>query len=58
MKATTTSRNDPKVRRQVERDLRAANDPWFGKRRSAGEMGRNKTRAAANKAACRGKNWD
>lgn len=58
MKATTTSRNDPKVRRQVERDLRAANDPWFGKRRSAGEMGRNKTRAAANKRACRGKSWD
>lgn len=58
MKATTTSSNDPKVRRQVERDFRAANDPHFGRRRSAGEMGRNKTRAARSKAACRGKNWD
>jgi hypothetical protein len=55
MKATTISPNDPKVRRQVERAERKAHDRFFGKRRSAGEMGRNKTKAAQNKRACRGK---
>jgi hypothetical protein len=60
MKRTTTPtrRHDAQMRRQAERAERAAADPWFGKRRSAGEMGRNKTRAAADKRACRGKNWD
>lgn len=57
-RTTTTLRHDAKMRRAAERAERAALDPWFGKRRPAGEMGRNKTRAAANKRACRGKNWD
>lgn len=61
MKRATTSntgRHDVQMLRAAERAQRAAQDPWFGKRRPAGEMGRNKTRAAANKAACRGKRWD
>lgn len=46
------------MRRRAERNARAEFDPYFGKRRSAGEMGRNRTKAAADKRACRGKNWD
>jgi hypothetical protein len=42
-----------KMERRVERRLRAENDPWFGKRRRAGEMGRHKTKAAASRNACR-----
>lgn len=44
-----------KVARRVEREFRAANDPWFGKKRRAGEMGRDKTRAAMSRNACRGR---
>lgn len=47
--------NDIKMIRRAGRAHAAANDPYFGKRRSAGEMGRNKSKAARNKAACRGK---
>lgn len=41
--------------RRAERAVRAANDPWFGKRRPAGEMGGRKSKAERNKNACRGK---
>lgn len=51
----TIRRHEADMIRRAERAQRAANDPWFGRRRSAGEMGRNKTRAARDKAACRGK---
>lgn len=44
-----------KAIRRAERRERAENDPWFGKRRRAGEMGRTKTRAEASRRACRGK---
>lgn len=58
MSATTTNnirRHEADMIRRAERAQRAANDPWFGKRRSAGEMGRTKSKAAKNKAACRGR---
>lgn len=61
MKRITTTpprRHDVKMLRAAERAQRAAQDPWFGKRRPAGEMGRNRTKAAADKRACRGKSWD
>ena len=58
MKRTTTRQSEAKMRRRAERNARAEFDPYFGKRRSAGEMGRNRTKAAADKRACRGKNWD
>lgn len=57
MKRTTPTTN-MKMHRAAARQVAAAHDPWFGKRRSAGEMGRNRTKAAASKKACRGKNWD
>jgi hypothetical protein len=60
MKATTTNnirRHEADMIRRAERAQRAANDPWFGRRRSAGEMGRSKSKAARSKAACRGKGW-
>lgn len=44
-----------KAAKRAERADRKANDPWFGKRRSAGEMGRAKSKAAKNRRACRGK---
>jgi hypothetical protein len=44
-----------KLERRVERKLRAQHDPWFGKRRRAGEMGRTKTKAEASRTACRKK---
>ncbi len=44
-----------KAIRRSERRERAELDPWFGKRRRAGEMGRTKTRAEASRRACRGK---
>lgn len=47
--------SDIKMLRRAGRAQRAANDPYFGRRRSSGEMGRNKSKAARNKAACRGK---
>jgi len=37
----------------AERRVAAEHDPWFGKRRSAGEMGRHKTKAAKSRQACR-----
>ncbi len=43
-----------KAIRRAERANRKANDPWFGKRRPAGEMGRSKSKAARDKRACRG----
>lgn len=46
-----------KMIRAAERRERAENDPWFGKRRRAGEMGRFKTRAEKSRKACR-KNQD
>lgn len=42
-----------KEARGAERRFRAEHDPYFGKRRSAGEMGRTKSKAARSKAACR-----
>lgn len=50
-------RHDSKMIRRAERAERAERDPWFGKRRSAGEMGRNKSKAARNRVACRKGNW-
>lgn len=44
-----------KTRRRVERKIRAENDPYFGRKRPAGEMGRTKSKAARNKGACRGR---
>jgi hypothetical protein len=44
-----------KSRRRVERKIRAENDPYFGRRRAAGEMGNKKSKAAVNRNACRGK---
>ncbi|TXH53643.1 MAG: hypothetical protein E6Q97_12820 [Desulfurellales bacterium] len=44
-----------KRERRAERKIRAENDPWFGKRRRAGEMGRTKTKAEASRRACRGR---
>lgn len=44
-----------KARRRAERSNRAEYDPYFGRKRPAGEMGRNKSKAARNKAACRGR---
>lgn len=41
--------------RKADRDWRAANDPWFGSRRRAGEVGRHKTKAEASRRACRGR---
>ena len=41
--------------RRADREERRARDPWFGKRRRAGEMGQNKSKAALDKKACRGK---
>lgn len=49
-------RHDSKIRRQVERTLRKANDPHFGKRRKTNMEGNRK--AAKNKAACRKGGWD
>lgn len=46
-----------KLIRASDRRDRAVNDPWFGKRRRAGEVGRTKTRAEASRTACRGKAW-
>lgn len=43
--------------RAADRRERAANDPWFGKRRKSGEIGRSKTKAAASRNACRRKAW-
>lgn len=48
---------DKKMMRRIEREQRRNSDPWFGKRRRAGEMGNKKSRAAKNKAACRKGNW-
>ena len=50
------STNKPYTTKEIrtsERRDRAANDPWFGKRRRAGEVGRTKTRAEASRKACR-----
>lgn len=44
-----------KMARRAERKARAAADPWFGKRRRAGEMGRTKTKAERSRRACRGR---
>lgn len=41
--------------RASERRQRAEQDPWFGKRRKAGEMGNKHSKAAKSKRACRGK---
>lgn len=43
--------------REAERRERAASDPWFGRRRKSGEIGRGKTKAGQSKRACRGSNW-
>jgi len=43
-----------KAAKGIARERARTEDPWFGKRRSAGEMGRHKSRAAKNKNACRG----
>lgn len=43
------------VARAADREARKADDPWFGRRRSAGEMGRNRSKAGRSKAACRGR---
>lgn len=48
---------DTKMIRRSERKDRQANDPYFGKRRSSGEMGNKRSKAAKNKAACRKGNW-
>jgi hypothetical protein len=39
--------------RAAERRIAAEHDPWFGKRRKAGEMGRAKTKAEKSRQACR-----
>lgn len=44
-----------KEARAAERRDRAARDPWFGKRRRAGEVGRTKTKAERSRRACRGR---
>lgn len=41
--------------RESERRQRAEQDPWFGKRRRAGEMGNKHSKAAKDKRACRGR---
>lgn len=41
--------------RASERRERAEVDPWFGKRRRAGEVGNHRSKAARDKRACRGR---
>jgi len=53
-KSTRKSNKAAEIRR-AERAVRAANDPWFGKRRPGGEMGNAKSKAARSKGACRGR---
>jgi len=54
MKRNRNTSTRGKAIRRAERANRAANDPYFGKRRRAGEMGNKRSKAARNKAACRG----
>ena len=57
MSSTTTSASVAdriKMERRAERAARAAHDPYFGKRRKAGEMD-GPTKAKASRDACRGK---
>lgn len=59
-KRTTTIADQAKDARRAERRYRAENDPWFGKRRRAGEHA-GPTKAKASREACRGKgraSWD
>lgn len=58
--AADTRRHEADMIRRSERALRAEHDPFFGRRRSSGEMGRSKSKAGRNKVACRGKvrSWD
>ncbi len=57
----STSRKTSKITEQVkmarraERKQRAELDPWFGKRRRAGEHRSGQTKASASRNACRGK---
>jgi len=58
MAKTKTKHAELAGARGIARERRREDDPWFGKRRSAGEMGRQKTKAAHNKKACRGTRRD
>lgn len=53
----TMSTTDIKTIRRAERAARAAADPWFGRRRSAGEMGRTKTKAERSRRQARGRSY-
>ena len=50
-------REDQKALRRNRRRQAAESDPWFGRRRRAGEVGRHKTKAAQDKRAARGRSW-
>lgn len=45
-----------KEARRARRRVRREEDPYFGKRRPAGEVGRHKTKAGQDKRAARGRN--
>lgn len=52
MTKTSKTQDLALLARRADREYRKAHDPWFGKRRRAGEMGRNKSKAAQSARAC------
>jgi len=54
-KHTKTKHAELAAVRGLRREQDRLDDPWFGKRRPAGEMGRTKTKAEASRKACRGR---